>query len=250
MPQSDSTKILLKQIADLQNQLNSLGIEVSHQKVAKDFFSDIIQSQMAWFGIIFAVAFGVIGLVYWRGIRNSIKKLSDDFNAEKSRVAQQVLSLENKITSANTENAEMVRKENEKLKEVVAKYNDEKIQAFNQVFKTEKVDLLRQMKQIEFNACRGMFFSANNLKEHLGSLSWLVTMLHLLIIDKVRGSKDDWIKNLEGISPLVSPKTPKETESLKTMLKTLEDLATREKDLGYKNRILDCVNEVTERLKL
>lgn len=222
---TDSLEILTSKINELAHKMDSVMQVNRDLMVNKNYFSDVIDTQMDWFAMIFVITFGILGLAYWLGIfkyfNNKFRKLDNDIklsrNSLLARIAQKEKDsktsissnytiLDNKISSLeklqnelssqryNSIDQNIVKLQNE-ISELIAKTEiDIKsiIEEQNVAFKSEKDELLQNLYETNFNTNRSMFFYCHGQKLYSAALTWILPMLKMIAEKQVEYELDSF----------------------------------------------------------
>jgi len=221
----DSTYTVSDSIVSLNIELEALNRELDLIKtvnkelmIHQNYFSDIIDTQMDWFAMIFLITFGVLGLVYWLGIfRYFNKKFSEievnvintrnllfDRISQKDKESKvkietnytildkKVDTIEELITKVFQEKIESIKKDVERIDESnsnaissTSSEIKEIIEDQGKEFEKNKKALLLEIWQTNFDTRRAMFFSCYKDKSFIAALSWLIPMLSMIAERKV-----------------------------------------------------------------
>lgn len=210
---SDSLIIYKEHLLALEVEFTSLKLEVdsivninSDLQMAKNYFSEIISSQMNWFAIIFALTFGLLGLLYWFGLikyfQNKFKQSNDAFEDfklletvnherlnDKIKTLSEKLNTSNETTKTSIEEKTNVINQNlntlsDKIDDSIQKNSEEltsQIESQKEDFEKDKDELITKMDSINFDAQKGMFFNNYNDKDYFSAFTWAIPMLQSLI---------------------------------------------------------------------
>lgn len=216
--QEDSLAILNYKIEMLDHKMDSIILVNRDLMINKNYFSDIISTQMEWFAILFVLTFGILGLAYWIGIfkyfQNKFTELETNIKTTKnwllSRIVQKDRDNQNKISSFNSvlENkinsiekiqSELNNKKFELISEDISKLKNDSSDMIsrtekeikeildnqNKAYNEEKEGLLKELWDTNFNTQRSMFFSCYKDKNYTSALTWIIPMLEMIANDKV-----------------------------------------------------------------
>ncbi len=186
--------------------------------VNKNYFSDIIDTQMDWFSVIFVITFGILGLAYWIGIikyfknkfseyeenlkttRNSLlSKVIQKDKENKNNISSNYTILDNKISSLERGQTELNNQKfsvisddiiqlQKSVSELIGKTETEIkeiIEKQNIDFKSEKEDILSKLWDTNFNTQRSMFFSCYKSKSYTSALTWIIPMIEMIVNKEV-----------------------------------------------------------------
>ncbi len=214
----------LESVADNVHSLNSrIDSIISINKdlmVNKNYFSDVIDTQMDWFALIFVITFGILGLAYWLGImkyfKNKFSSLNSDLITTKnsliSRMNQiykttqaktlsnytildnKISSLEKIQTELNNQKFETINADIKEIQKDITEMistteNDIKtiIEKQNNDFKEEKDSILRKLWITNFDTQRSMFFYCYNDENYSSALTWIIPMMDMIVDELVTG---------------------------------------------------------------
>lgn len=265
----DSLSILNQKIDLLNQKIDSVTKVNTDLMVNHNYFSDIIDTQMDWFAIVFVITFGILGLAYWFGIfkyftnkfrsldslikntRNSLiiritQKDKDNvskINSNHSVLENKIESLEKVMTELNNQRFNTINEEIIKLQTnissmVIKTENEIKtiIEKQKEDFEEEKNQLLKDLWDTSFNAFRSMFFSCYKDKSYSSALTWIIPMLEMIVKNKVRYTLDTFSKlALTCAQKVTLDSTLKDRfDSLNATLVELEEIS---KEVDEKDKI-------------
>lgn len=133
---NQSINLIQEQNHTLQIKIDSVIQINSNLKISENYFSDIIDTQMDWFGIFFVVTFGVLGLVYWYGLFRYFKKqnilLNEKISTNKINIEQDVNSnkveIHKKVDLNKSETERNLNETKKDLKEIINKIDDKHVE--------------------------------------------------------------------------------------------------------------------------
>lgn len=218
--QVDSLAVLTKNVYALNSKIDSIMSINKELMVNKNYFSDVIDTQMDWFALIFVITFGILGLAYWFGVikyfQNNFITLNTDVkttrNSLLSRISQidktiqaKILSnytiLDNKITSLEKIQTELnnqkfttidgdIKEIHKDITELISSTENEiksLIDKQNNDFNEEKESILKKLWITNFDTQRSMFFSCYNDQNYSSALTWMIPMLEMIVDELVTG---------------------------------------------------------------
>lgn len=214
----DSIKLLSNQVELLTYKIDSIAEINKDLMVNKNYFSDIIDTQMDWFALIFVITFGILGLAYWIGIFKYFKKKFDEYDENLKMTRNSLLSkiahkdkenkyhissnytiLDNKVASLEKTQTDLNNQKFATISEdithlqttvsgLISKTENEIkdiIEKQNNAFKTETEDILTKLWDTNFNTQRSMFFSCYGDKSYTTALTWLIPMIEMIVNKEV-----------------------------------------------------------------
>jgi hypothetical protein len=264
---NDSLIMLSNQVNLLTNKMDSITQVNRDLMVNKNYFSDIIATQMDWFALIFVITFGILGLAYWIGIFKYFRKKFDEHeknlketrNSLLSKIVQKdkesrntILSnytiLDNKISSLEkcqtdlnkqkfTTISDDINKLQNTVSELIGKTENEIkdiIEKQNNTYNKERDNILSKLWDTNFNTQRSMFFSCYRDKAFSSALTWLIPMIEMIVNKEVDYELKDFVKlATECITSMKIDNTIKErfdefNDTLVDLEKKLEDNDNKE----------------------
>lgn len=164
--------------------LDSIGAVNRDLLFSRELYSDLISTQLYWFGFFLAV---VTLLFSWINFRSVFSRLKE----YKKEQVEYMLSTNNMIENKAT-------------------ILDDK---FNKLITTQQVEFQEEMKKVaksiiiaKISAFRGMFFEANRRKLHTISLRFAVLIINEMAKpeNEKKKSLENWIGNAENLIGLIT----------------------------------------------
>lgn len=176
---------------------DSLTKTVNEFIISKEYFSDILSSQLGLFSLIVGGLGLLIGLSVWGYFKWKFKLLEEkiDFNGERDETAdenlKELLNTKEVFLSQNIDNLkEDLKLSIEKNRDILQNIIEEQKIAYE----NEKDSLIHQINTTNFEACRSLYLFCHKEEDYLSAFSWIILILKHLIINKVESVEiSDWV---------------------------------------------------------
>jgi hypothetical protein len=258
--EKDSISILFNQINELSKKVDSIQKINNELTIHKTYFSDIIDTQMDWFALVFVITFGILGLSYWLGLYKYFQKkfsalelknkdtkesliarisIKDKINKNSIETINTVLT--NKINSLEKLQSKLFQQKYDTLREDIDKLENnfselisKTEQEIKEILESHKIEadknknsLFKEIWNTNFNTNRGMFFSTYNLHSYSSALTWLIPMLNMIATEKV----DYKIDSFAEMANECAEKTKVDSTLKERFEQFVEDLKKAENDI-------------------
>lgn len=201
-------------IQAMEQELDSIGAENRDLLFSRELYSDLISTQLYWFGFFLAVVTLMFGWINFRSVFSKLKEYKKEQDEYKVSVTQMLKNQSNILE--------------EKFNQLITNQKAE----FNQ-------ELEKQTESIIMANCaafRGMYFETDRAKAYDYALCWALAVLREMSKKKNHGTDnlENWINNSEKKVTLITDCFMKNNfESINEIIDEILDII----DEKYKERI-------------
>lgn len=203
-------------IQAMERELDSIGAVNRDLLFSRELYSDLISTQLFWFGSFMAVLLSLFGLINFGFVSPKLKefkKEQDEYKVSSTQmIEKQSMILEEKFNQLITDQKTAFKEEIEKRDKII--------------------------RQASLDACRGMYFEAERMKDYENKLCWSIAVIKEIIKSERINKNEEikcWIKISEENNNLI---TDPLTEDNYTIIS------------GDLNEISDIIDEIyKERIK-